>query len=141
MASLLSPPPNLLQLLAAPVPARPWCSELTFWDPEEQPCQQGREQLGIQPPQPGIQPPQLGIQPPQLGIQPPQLGIQLSQPGIQTPQPGIQPPQPGIQPPQPGIQPPAQPLMPNNSRSTMTTVGRTGVQIRPWAWETDGDRG
>ena len=113
MASLLSPPPNLLQLLAAPVPARPWCSELTFWDPEEQPCQQGREQLGIQPPQPGIQPPQ--------------LGIQLSQPGIQ--------------PPQPGIQPPAQPLMPNNSRSTMTTVGRTGVQIRPWAWETDGDRG
>ena len=99
MASLLSPPPNLLQLLAAPVPARPWCSELTFWDPEEQPCQQGREQLGIQPPQPGIQPPQ------------------------------------------PGIQPPAQPLMPNNSRSTMTTVGRTGVQIRPWAWETDGDRG
>ena len=41
MTSLLGPLPNLLQLLAAPVPAWPWCLELTFWDLEEQLCQQG----------------------------------------------------------------------------------------------------
>ena len=96
MTSLLGPLPNLLQLLAAPVPARPWCLELTFWDLEEQLCQQGVQ--------------------------------------------GIQLPQPGIQPPQPGIQPPQLELMTNSSRSNTTTVGRTGVQIRPWAWEADRGR-